>query len=518
MSIIDRRGITVGEEEPADSLYSHSGLSIKAPVLVATTANITLSGLQTIDGITVVADDRVLVKDQSTASLNGIYNASSGSWVRSGDMDGAGEVAFGTRIFVVAGGSANGLTEWYVSSANPISIGTSNIAFTQLVTGGAPASATFLTLSLSATLTNERVLTAGTAIGFTDGGAGSTLTVSLTDAELLALAGLTSAADKVAYFTGLGTAALGDFTSYGRSLVAVANEAAFKALVNLEAGTDFNAYDATLAALSSYNTTGFLVQTATDTFTGRTLAAPAAGFTITNPAGTAGDPTFVLADDLAGLEGMSGTGHVVRTGSGTYAQRTLTAPAAGFSITDGSGVSGNPTFVLANDLAALEAMSGTGIVARTTSETYAQRTITGTTNKVSVTNGDGVSGNPTLNVGSLVSQLDTAQEYTATHNFNATALTSTSAAIAWDLAANQVVIHTATENTTLSAPTNQVQGATYIFIFVQHASSPKTLAFHSTYKFKTSDPTVTASNSAIDVLVFVSDGTNMLGVATTNFV
>ncbi|NDD85356.1 hypothetical protein EBZ38_13925, partial [bacterium] len=47
---------------------ARSGLDVKASVRVATTANITLSGTQTIDGVSVIAGDRVLVKNQSTAS------------------------------------------------------------------------------------------------------------------------------------------------------------------------------------------------------------------------------------------------------------------------------------------------------------------------------------------------------------------------------------------------------------------------------------------------------------------
>jgi hypothetical protein len=63
------------------------GIDAKASVVVATTANITLSGAQTIDGISVVAGDRVLVKDQSTASNNGIYLCATGSWTRTTDAD-----------------------------------------------------------------------------------------------------------------------------------------------------------------------------------------------------------------------------------------------------------------------------------------------------------------------------------------------------------------------------------------------------------------------------------------------
>lgn len=136
--------------------------------------------------------------------------------------------------------------------------------------------------------------------------------------------------------------------------------------------------DPDLGALAALTGTGFSARTASDTWALRTLTAPAAGITITNPAGVAGDPTLVLANDLAALEGLASTGFAARTTTDTWAQRTLQAPAAGFTITNPAGVAGDPTFALANDLAALEALSGTNtIYYRSADSTWTAVTIGG---------------------------------------------------------------------------------------------------------------------------------------------
>lgn len=107
-----------------------ASIAIKAPCRVATTANITLSGEQTIDGVAVVSGDRVLVKNQTTGSENGIYEASTSEWQREPDWDGSYDVKSGTLVFVASG---TGLGLWYVSTSDPITIGTTSVTFTQLV-------------------------------------------------------------------------------------------------------------------------------------------------------------------------------------------------------------------------------------------------------------------------------------------------------------------------------------------------------------------------------------------------
>lgn len=112
---------------------ARASLAFKAPVRCATTAAITLAGFQTIDGVTLADGDdnlRVLVKDQATASANGIYVAQSGTWTRARDFDGNGDIVKGTRIYV-ANGTTNGDTGWVVTTADPITIGTSSLTFTE---------------------------------------------------------------------------------------------------------------------------------------------------------------------------------------------------------------------------------------------------------------------------------------------------------------------------------------------------------------------------------------------------
>lgn len=125
--------------------------------------------------------------------------------------------------------------------------------------------------------------------------------------------------------------------------------------------------------------------------------APASGFTIAgSPINTAGTFVFELSDDLLALENLASTGIACRTASDTWAQRLLQAPLSGLAIADPAGIAGNPTFSLTDDLAAVEGLATTGLTARTGSSTWATRSIAAPSDGISVFNGDGVSGNPTI--------------------------------------------------------------------------------------------------------------------------
>lgn len=111
-----------------------NGTDWKQSVRAATTANITLSGTQTIDGISLVAGERVLVKDQTTASQNGLYVVASGAWSRSTDADTDADFTSGLAVMVTEG-TTQGDTQWRVTTNDTIVVGTTAIVFAQIGAG-----------------------------------------------------------------------------------------------------------------------------------------------------------------------------------------------------------------------------------------------------------------------------------------------------------------------------------------------------------------------------------------------
>src|ERR1019366_6167187 len=125
-----------------------AGIAIKAPCDAATTAAITLSGEQTIDGVAVVTGNRVLVKNQVDTTTNGIYVVDTSTWSRDVDFDNTYDATQGTMVKIISG-TANGGTIAELTTANPITIGSSNLVFA-LRTGTLSA----LSVSAGSWLTN----------------------------------------------------------------------------------------------------------------------------------------------------------------------------------------------------------------------------------------------------------------------------------------------------------------------------------------------------------------------------
>ncbi len=130
----------VREDEAAVRAYEEARDALcvrkKDPVLAATVGEVVLSGLDAVDGISISEGDRVLVKNQSDASENGIYIASDGAWKRSAD---AKEIVRGSYVFVEEGIENIG-SGWYLETGGSIEVGSTPLKFVKFSVNGDPAS------------------------------------------------------------------------------------------------------------------------------------------------------------------------------------------------------------------------------------------------------------------------------------------------------------------------------------------------------------------------------------------
>lgn len=199
-------------------------VAYKAPCRLATTANITLSGLQTIDGVLTAVDDRVLVKNQTNTPDNGIYIAASGLWQRARDMDSNRDLTKGTRVNATDG-TANAGREYYVSTANPITVGTTSLTFTEALSSNAGASATAAAASAAAALVSQNAAAASATNAATSASAASTsasgASTSATNAATSATTATTQASNASTSASNASTSA----TNAGNSATAAAGSA-----------------------------------------------------------------------------------------------------------------------------------------------------------------------------------------------------------------------------------------------------------------------------------------------------
>ena len=392
-----------GAQDAATKSYVDAvktGLDVKDSVKVATTGNITLSGTQTIDGVSVAADERVLVKSQTDASENGIYDCKSGAWARSSDFDSNTEVTSGAFTFVEQG-TVNADAGFVLTTDGSITVGTTDLAFTQFsgagsVSAGDGLSKSGNTLSADLKANSGLVISGGEialdldasgitgSLGIADGGtnattasaartnlglaigsdvqahdailddvaaltqaankgiffdtANSAATFDLTaagrallddsdaatqrttlglaigsdvqayDAELAAIAGLTSAANKLPFFTGSGTADLADLTAFARTLLDDANASTARTTLGLAIGSDVQAYNAQLAAFAALsNTDGNFVVGNGSTFVVESGATARTSLGLGSIATQASNNVSITGGSISGIELDGGT-------------------------------------------------------------------------------------------------------------------------------------------------------------------------------------------------------------------
>lgn len=107
-----------------------AGIDCKPSVRVVANANITLSGTQTIDGVAVIAGDRVLARGQSAGAANGVYVVAAGAWARAVDGDTSAEMTPGA-FWYVEEGTTYGKTQWRLENTGTIILGTTALTINQ---------------------------------------------------------------------------------------------------------------------------------------------------------------------------------------------------------------------------------------------------------------------------------------------------------------------------------------------------------------------------------------------------
>lgn len=135
LAVIKAAGIVPAEGDLSQLLKAIQAIAasdIKRSVRVATTGPIALSGLQTIDGVALKAGDRVLAKNQATASQNWIYTVAAGAWVRALDANESTECTPG-HVIIVEAGTVNAGSLWQLSNTTLPTLGTTALNFSALV-------------------------------------------------------------------------------------------------------------------------------------------------------------------------------------------------------------------------------------------------------------------------------------------------------------------------------------------------------------------------------------------------
>jgi hypothetical protein len=482
------------------------GIDAKASVVAATTTNITLSGTQTIDGVAVIAGDRVLVKDQTTTANNGIYLCAAGSWTRTTDADAWTELV--AAYTFVEGGTTNGNNGYICTVAAGGTLGSTAITFAQFsgagqVVAGTGMSKTGNTLNVN-TASSARIVVSADEIDLATTG----VTASTYKSVTVDTFGRVTAGTNPTTISGFGIT-----DAYTKTEV----DTSLSGKLSTSGGTMSGAIAMGTSKITGLGDPTSNQDAATKTYVDGILGSATSAATSAAAAATSASNAATSATNASTSAGNASTSATAAAASATSAANTYdafddrylgsksTAPTVdndGNALLTGAlywNTSTNNLFVWTGSTWTNAAFTAGSFATLTGVETLTNKTITFTDNTLT-----GVASTST----SQTLTNKTIEAGTFTNGYTEEVVTAnTSTAYTVDLANGSVQILTLTGNCTFTFPT-ATAGKGFTMLLKQDGTGSRTVTWPSSVKWPASTaPTITSTASKGDKFVFVGDGT-----------